>query len=551
MWAYDVTHMPYASKMWAALCIHITLLESALLHTLYTFVAPDGLWVFAAVCVLHAFTTILATYIGFYLRHQYKELRNKSTLLDMSPIAMCIIRGKLIKYTNSQFQSLYQLTWSKDDSPESYTLKAKTHMQDWYRDDWQLYQRAVADAEALQDGCFTESCNLTLHRPDHTTRRVQLQSHKFEGSLYACVVDVTDMHQAMQQEKSLMQSVARQKEEILARQKYENMCRAADNHILHNCKNIFIGVRDNVTHEMPDCGTKDVIVAALKQGIETCHDREFFNLVEQAAYTPRQAKINVRHFVAKIGRLYAIDVDAACEGYVYIDDKVAQYVIRDAVVNAKQHGAGDVKCSALRDHQRLLFIVTNSVSKDNTEMHNSKIGLLHANKCAAAAQCSVEFEIKNRLAKFVFSAPYLPINPPPSTALQRCAHPLSVAIVDDAHLIRMSSQRALRKLLSPNKLLVLGASQKEIRDFPHTAMGFAIAIVDFNLEMNNFNGENILIEMRLNGFDGPIVVRSANDTAHDRREYMAMGFDACISKSDDIAHALRLLLPNHKELFDV
>jgi CheY-like chemotaxis protein len=399
----------------------------------------------------------------------------------------------------------------------------------WYKDDANLEQHAksVADADALADGQCTEASNMRLHRRDGSVRHLRLQSHKVKGVLYTCIVDITDLCDSLHHEKETSVELATKSAALEAQKRYEHLCRAADNHILHNCKNIFVGVRDGVGMEMQPSTVKDAIVSALTHGIDVCHSREFFNLIEQELYTPVLTVVNVAH-MKQLGALYGVETAVHLAEPARLDIRVVQHVLQDAFSNAKRHAGGTAIDSKvyIENKTHLCFEISNACSGAcSYSQHRSNIGIQNATKCALAAGYVVSLSVLQDRAVFKLRTPYVPAR----------TQALTVAFVDDSELNRMIATASMRKIVpAPAHLLVLGANEAEIRSFPRRAMPYAVTIVDFNLCIPGFNGETILTEMRQCGYTGPIVVRSANNTELDQQEYMAIGFDACIDKANDL-----------------
>jgi len=112
---------------------------------------------------------------------------------------------------------------------------------------------------------------------------------------------------------------------------------------------------------------------------------------------------------------------------------------------------------------------------------------------------------------------------------------LSICCVEDEKLIRKMYERVLIRKYFSDKSVVLGESAQEVESVIGVVMEKKIdaVLLDQNLEYDGkcIKGTDIARRLRAIGFDGVIIMRSANTEEHDQQLYSAAGADGMSSKS--------------------
>lgn len=470
----------------------------------------------------------------------YKRLLLTSELMRQSPVPLLVIENKQLVFVNNAFQSLYNLKWERGDTCLTYTKKLTDALPILYRDAGEL----AGHADIIWGNVPTRAPYDMWLTPIGSDARIRIQlcNNYCNGVVWCTILDINAAHERIltQRENDKMSS------KMQLQTHYEKLCRAADNHILHNCKNIFIGVRDMLMVQ-PEIQNVKEIVTSLQSGVSICHDREFFNLIEQREYRVKTETVNIGVLLANTAAINSIDLHTPTVfGFFHLDTKVFDVVMRDAITNAKLYSEGTslpTLTAKIDDEHNILIQIENTVGKA-VHGHSSNIGLRNMMKCVEAVGWCVSLDVGTR-AHFCLKIPiYSRPGVPTETHLKCSKEDARVMALDDSGLMRLSTALTVVNFLQcqdneGERVFVRGQTQQEIEGFADLVSKVAPAVVllDFNLE-SSLNGYDVLLQIRKNKYAGPVVLRSANNGAEDVEEYMQMGFTECVGKEISLVTVL-------------
>ena len=306
------------------------------------------------------------------------------------------------------------------------------------------------------------------------------------------------------------------------------------------------------------------IIGQARGGVRICVNETNVRLIAHNKYMRRDAEFDiVGEFEQLCGTRMDLKIDANVPQRIVSDLSLIMHVIENFTSNAVKYGADGkvlVHVSVL-PLQRLRISVYNTpgdkhaelvkrfgtnsllLFKDGVGVHNdsasTRKGLAIAKKCADVldGNVNISFEETNVIAALEFSYKILPSSLclPKSTL---------IAMVDDNEFVRTVDRSALESMNINVESVrhVRGATADEIIGFPEYVKQMdpqpSIVILDQNLDHPEYGtdfvkGTSLIPRLRTLGFEGKIVIKSANDTPSDAREYASRGADGMVAKGID------------------
>jgi len=328
-----------------------------------------------------------------------------------------------------------------------------------------------------------------------------------------------------------------------------------------------------------------------------CASRQVLVELASGTYRTNLSPVNVQNLVrGTVEDKDHVDVSIVDEtigiGTVHVDETMAWVVLENAMNNALEHGDGKVSLLVRYNSNTnsIEFTIENKVQEGEYKRDRSMsltddpdepdsilrskrppsthCGMRHvALACQGAGGTSrLEFssdEMGERIAVFTASMPAivtpscleeasLNLGNEPVMNLPRM---LKICALDDSSIICKGIRQILFKALEadcetsvvccPRNASDVTTFMDQIFSPPPSA---EIVLLDQNIDLGDVGaprmlGTNLADELRLRGYEGLLVIRSANTTVSDDNEYLRSGsVDVCIGKHETQKNAVELIV---------
>lgn len=386
--------------------------------------------------------------------------------------------------------------------------------------------------------------------------------------------DITDRRERHRLESAQMCMIATRESELtVARLAMEKkMDEEAIHTISHQLKNRFIALK-GLAQSMQDYAPQGLqshtrrepladLIAQANGGIRICLSETTMRMIAHNQYTRTDAEFDLHAELEELcGTRIKLVIDPNIPQRIMSDLNLILHVVENFTSNAGKYGfeGGEVRLhvSALPS-KRLLVSVHNSPGEKHAELRerfgadssslfkggvgahanvlSTRKGLSIAKKCATilGGDVNIRFEPTEVVAMLECSYTILAasLSLPTSTL---------IASVDDSALIR-TMDRALMGRMNidvESAQHVRGSTADEIRYFPEYVKEMdpqpMILLMDENLDhpVNHsefMKGTELIPRLRELGFEGKIVIKSANASPLHAESYMACGADGVVAK---------------------
>jgi CheY-like chemotaxis protein len=326
----------------------------------------------------------------------------------------------------------------------------------------------------------------------------------------------------------------------------------------------------------------DSIISDSEAGFEKCRDALVLKEISSGSFRPALEPVDVATFCQiKWGRISNLEiiVDPAVPKWLLASLVLLKIILENAIHNAMQHGKkrGHVNLSLSMLGASSLFIkIENEAGKNHAaalkmqtqhgktaimgqhqEVDLSSIGsssstflgMGEMREAAAlmSATLSLDFYPQSGLEapRTVFSltanllptsAPEIPDDEGEVPALKQGC----VLICADDDVAPRIGYKGLIKKLKPMESMILGETHAEAAYLVETVLAAAkehgdekvVCICDQNMEYDQgvIRGTEVVADLRLEGFTGVFLIRSANDDAASGLQYRKMGANGYLSK---------------------
>eukprot|EP00667_Euglena_gracilis_P003382 EG_transcript_3393 len=351
----------------------------------------------------------------------------------------------------------------------------------------------------------------------------------------------------------------------------------ADSVLNHSLKNT---MADVAGHIETYCGGQATLtaledaMACLRRGMRICKERQVFLQLAAGEYRPMRNVVPLREFGEQLlaGRKVAarfLDLT------VYLDSTLLSLILDNALSNAFKHGIRgapqvEFEITELAEpltteegFRSIRFAIRNAVDptaepltptfvqdllagrrqpKREVPVLSNGIGFSHA--LMAARLAGVSIDLQQDGGTVVFSATLAAKeastislvdvrDPTGSSSLGHFPRGLRFFVLDDSGVARRLLQFLITAWCDPSVVRVFGEKEADVELFLALAVqGADVIILDQHLEYGNETllGTDIVQQLRSLGFVGYVCIRSASDSADDRRRFLESGANCSFGK---------------------